>query len=115
MKKGIIKSITNFIQKVIGAVYNVADKHADGVVLAIEWLQGVIEGNETKATEIVKKTKNKVDDQILKAAIEELPGLLKNVKEVQVLVDGNETPDEFWEKVRGKITLEANEKKEVLH
>ena len=111
MKKGFIKSITNFIQKIIGALYKVADKHADGVVLAIEWLQGVIEGNEAKATEVVKKTKTKLDDQILKAAIEELPGLLKNVKEVQVLVDGTETPEEFWEKVRGKITLEANEKR----
>lgn len=111
MKKGLIKSITTFIKKVIGILYSAADKHADSVVLAIEWMQGILEGNEEKARKIVESTKSKFDDKILSLAIKELPDLLKDVKEVKVLLDGSESNEEFWQKVKGKIVLEANEKR----
>lgn len=111
MKKGLIKSITSFLKKVIGILYSAADKHSDSVVLAIEWSQGILEGNEEKARKIVESTKGKFDDKILNLAIKELPNLLKEVKEVKVLLDGSESNDEFWQKVKGKIVLDATEKR----
>lgn len=111
MKKGLIKSITGFLKKMIGILYGAADKHADSVVMAIEWVQGILEGNEDKARKIVESTKGKFDDEVLNLAIKELPDLLKDVKEVKVLLDGSESNDEFWQKVKGKVILEANEKR----
>jgi len=111
MKKGLIKSITAFLQKIVGVLYREADKRADSVVLAIEWLQGVLEGNEEKAKEAVSKTKNKVDDTILKVTINYLPSILKGVKEVDGLVNGSEDSEELFEKLKGKVILEATEKR----
>lgn len=111
MKKGLIKSITGFLKKVIGILYSAADKHADSVVLAIEWVQGILEGNEEKARKIVESTKNKFDDKVLNLAIKELPEVLKESKEVQVLLDGTETEEQFWQKVKGKIVLDSVEKR----
>lgn len=111
MKKGLIKSITGFLKKVIGILYSAADKHSDSVVMAIEWVQGILEGNEEKARKIVESTKNKFDDKVLNLALKELPEILKETKEVKILLDGTENEDEFWLKVKGKIVLEATEKR----
>jgi hypothetical protein len=64
MKKGLIKSITAFLQKIVGVLYREADKRADSVVLAIEWLQGVLEGNEEKAKEANKKIQIRVVEKV---------------------------------------------------
>jgi len=110
--KNTFEKIAAFLRKLLGKLFDVADRYADEAVLATEWLQGYIEKNEGKLRAITERTKTKKDDRALELVLAKLPEALKGVKEVQDILDGTETDEEILDKVRERISLNgATEKR----
>jgi hypothetical protein len=105
MSKNLLKRLADFLAKALGGLFDVADRHADAVVVAVEWLQGILDRNAEKLESVTKRTKTKIDDKALALAKAKLPGVLKSVKESAEILKGNETDAEVIEAVRAKISL----------
>ena len=105
MHKNLLKRLGDFLAKTLGGLFDVADRNADAVVVAVEWLQGILDKKADKLESLTARTKTKIDDKALALAKAKLPGVLKGVKESAAILKGNETDAEIIEAVRAKISL----------
>lgn len=105
--KHVFEKLGEFIKRMLGKLFDVADRYSDEVVTAVEWLQSHIENNEEKLRQLTDKTKSKLDDKALELALSKLPEVLKGIKEVDGILDGSETDEEVLDKVREKVKLES--------
>jgi hypothetical protein len=105
MSKNLLKRLGEFLAKTLGGLFDVADRNADAVVVAVEWLQGILDKKADKLESLTARTKTKIDDKALALAKAKLPGVLKGVKESAEILKGNETDAEIIEAVRAKISL----------
>jgi hypothetical protein len=105
MKRNVLKRLADFVAKTLGNLFDVADRYADAVVVAVEKLQGILDKNADKLESVTARTKTKIDDKALALAMAKLPEVLKGVKEAAEILDGNETDEEIIEAVRAKLSL----------